>query len=51
MLELETLGPLQTVEPGAFAEHVEHWSLHRNIAIAKFSDNELDETVLPLLQA
>jgi hypothetical protein len=51
MLELETLGPLQTVEPGAFAEHVEYWSLHRDVAIAKFSDKELDETVLPLLQA
>lgn len=50
MLELETLGPLQLVEPGGFAEHVEYWSLHRNVTIDEFSDTNLDETILPLLQ-
>ena len=50
MLELETLGPLQTVEPGAFAEHTEHWSLHKNVSIPEFSDRVLDESLLPLLQ-
>ena len=29
MLELETLGPLQQLGPGATAEHRERWSLHR----------------------
>lgn len=28
-LEMETLGPMTTVEPGAAAEHVETWELHR----------------------
>jgi hypothetical protein len=51
MLELETLGPLEMVEPGASVEHVEYWSLHRNVTIAEFSDKELDGTVLPLLQS
>jgi hypothetical protein len=30
MLELETLGPMTVLEPGASVEHVERWSLHRN---------------------
>ena len=29
MLEIETLGPLRLVEPGATVEHIEKWSLHR----------------------
>lgn len=28
MLELESLGPLTTLQPGQTVEHVEHWSLH-----------------------
>lgn len=49
MLELETLGPLQTVEPGASAEHIETWSLHRGIDLANFEDADLDRVLLPLL--
>jgi hypothetical protein len=30
MFEVETLGPLQAVEPGAFAEHIEAWYLLRD---------------------
>jgi hypothetical protein len=47
-LELETLGPLEEVAAGAAVEHVESWSLHRNIRIGEWSDKELDR-VLPVL--
>jgi len=47
-LELETLGPLEEVAAGAAVEHVERWSLHRNIRIGEWSDKELDR-VLPVL--
>jgi hypothetical protein len=42
MLELETLGPLQTVAPGQQVEHIEHWSLHSDIVLKEYSDTELD---------
>ena len=48
MLELETLGPLTRVAPGEWVEHVEHWSLHRDVA-AVWTDEDLDRTILPLL--
>jgi hypothetical protein len=44
-LELETLGPLEEVAPGGTVEHVERWSLHQNIAIAKWTDEELDRVL------
>lgn len=49
ILELETLGPLQKVEPGKSAEHIETWSLHRGVAIDEFTEAELDRELLPLL--
>jgi hypothetical protein len=49
MLEMETLGPLQKVEPGAAAEHVEHWSLHKNVHVAEWTDAALDAAVGSLL--
>lgn len=48
MLELETLGPLAQVTPGGAIEHVEHWSLHRNVRIASWTDEELDAVLGPL---
>ncbi len=45
MLEMETLGPLQKVEPGKAVEHMEHWSLHKNIRIGEWTDAELDRVV------
>jgi hypothetical protein len=48
-LELETLGPLTRVEPGKTVEHVEHWTLHRNVNISSWTDEELDRVILPLL--
>ena len=32
-VELETLGPLQRLEPGAAAEHVEHWYLFPDVDV------------------
>jgi hypothetical protein len=50
MLELETLGPLRRVAPGEWIEHIEHWSLHRDISAA-WTDEDLDRTLLPLLES
>jgi hypothetical protein len=49
VLELETLGPLTKLAPRASVEHVERWSLHKNTRIAKWTDTELDEALLPAL--
>ncbi|HLY15743.1 MAG TPA: hypothetical protein VKR61_00905 [Bryobacteraceae bacterium] len=50
-LELETLGPMRRLKPGATADHVEHWTLHKNVRLRNFTDAELDATVLPLVTA
>ena len=49
MLELETLGPLQRVDAGRTVEHVERWSLHKDVRVSGFTDAELDRVLLPLL--
>lgn len=49
-LELETLGPLTKVPGGGSAEHVERWSLHRNVKIGDWTDAELDRAVGSLLK-
>jgi len=49
-LELETLGALGNVRPGASAEHIEHWSLHKNVKISSWTDAEIDRVLLPLLK-
>jgi hypothetical protein len=49
MLELETLGPLAKMAPGSSVEHIERWSLHKNIRIPAWTDAELDKVLLPLL--
>ena len=49
MLELETLGPLTKVAPDATVDHVERWSLHRNVRIPAWTDADLDKALLPLL--
>lgn len=46
-LELETLGPLEEVAPGAGVQHVERWSLHKDVVIRDWTDAELDR-VLPV---
>jgi len=49
MLELETLAPLVTLQPGATAAHEERWELHRNIDIG-FSEDDVRTTVEPLVR-
>lgn len=49
-LELETLGPLRPVAPGEIVEHVEHWSLHRDVNLSQFQDDSIDRAVLPLAE-
>ncbi len=48
MLELETLGPLTRLAPGAAVEHVERWYLFR--AAPGHTDAELDASLAPLLR-
>ena len=50
-LEIETLGPMTKVAPGKTVEHVEHWSLHRNVKLSEFTEAAIDQALLPLLQA
>jgi hypothetical protein len=46
MLEVETLGPLVTLQPGAAVEHVEEWYLHKGVAMPQ-NDADVDRWVLP----
>lgn len=47
ILEIETLGPLSRLEPGASVEHRESWLLAR--ADCGSTDREIDDRILPLL--
>jgi len=47
-LEIETLGPLVTLESGAVVEHVEHWFLFRDVP-EPASEADVDEHVLPII--
>lgn len=49
ILELETLGPMTTLAPGETVSHTERWSAHRPVAIPKFTDEELDRVVAPIV--
>jgi hypothetical protein len=48
-LEIETMGPLTKVAPGATLEHIERWTLRRNAQPAAWTDAELDRILLPVL--
>jgi hypothetical protein len=48
-LELETLGPLLDLEPGASTSHVEDWSLYRGVNLPALSEAAIDQAILPLL--
>jgi len=50
MLELETLGPLVDLQPGAAVEHVERWHLFRDVPAPK-NDADVDRDVLTLVEA
>lgn len=48
-MEVETLGPMTKLEPGASAEHVEEWFLFSGIK-AEITDASLDAVVKPLAE-
>jgi len=49
MLEIETLGPLETVAPGCWIEQTEQWSLH-NANLSSISADAIDRALQPLLE-
>lgn len=50
MLEVETLGPLAHLQPGAEVEHIEHWFLFRDVPEPR-GDADVDAYVLPKVRA
>lgn len=50
MLEVETLGALATIPPGAIATHVEQWHLLDGIPIPG-DDNDVDSYILPKVKS
>ena len=48
-LEVESLGPLVTLSPGAVASHREVWELHRDVPVCT-NENDIDQHVLGLVQ-
>ena len=48
-LELETLGPLQNLEPGQTAEHKEEWWLFRDISTGE-DDSWIDSVILKAVE-
>jgi hypothetical protein len=49
-VELETLGPLERLEPGQSAEHTEEWSLHANVDIGD-SESTLESALAPIVRS
>jgi hypothetical protein len=48
-LELETLGPLQNLEPGQTAEHTEEWWLFKDIPAGE-DETWVDNVILPVVE-
>jgi len=48
MLEVESLGPLVTLPPGATVEHTEHWHLFPNVTAPR-NDADVDAQIRPLI--
>ena len=49
ILELETLGPIESIKPGEFIEHVEKWQLFSDVK-APQNDEDVVNMILPLLK-
>jgi hypothetical protein len=47
-IEVESLAPLKRLEPGASVEHVERWTLFRDVETGA-SEDELDAAITPLV--
>jgi hypothetical protein len=50
-LELETLGPVTQLAPGAVVTHIEQWSAYRGVEITCWDDPGLDRVLGPLLES
>ncbi len=50
MLEVETVAPLVTLQPGEAVEHVEHWFLFHEVPIPS-NDADVDANMLPKIEA
>lgn len=48
-IELESLGPLEEIEPGSYVEHTEKWYLFDQIE-APQSEEDMDQKILPLIR-
>lgn len=46
LLELETLGPLQNIEPGEAIEHHEEWRLYKDVPVPQ-NDEDVIKDILP----
>jgi hypothetical protein len=44
-LEMETLSALKTLAPGGSVDHVEHWSLLKNVKIPAWTDDAIDRVL------
>jgi hypothetical protein len=49
MLELETLGPVARLEPGASVSHVETWSVHADIPLPA-TETDVETHIRPLAE-
>lgn len=50
ILEVESLAPLATLEPGATVEHVENWFLFKDVPVPQ-NDADVEKHVLPKVEA
>jgi hypothetical protein len=48
-LEMETLGEVTHLLPGASIQHLEKWTLFKSVHVATWTDAEMDRVLLPLL--
>jgi len=48
-LEMETLGPLVSVEPNQVIAHHETWRLFRDVSVSEWTDSELDRVLVSYL--
>ncbi|HUU69935.1 MAG TPA: hypothetical protein VM186_10440 [Planctomycetota bacterium] len=49
MLEVESVGPLATLEPGKAVQHVEHWFVFENVKIGK-TDAAIEKAIVRLIE-
>jgi len=49
MLEIETMAPLVSLQPGAAVEHVEHWYLFHDVPMPH-NDDDVDAHILPKIR-